>query len=85
MATVKIIMSHPHIEVEGGDIKYCVYYWLSEPINGVMDGDVGYVPDFGLTKDEILNELKTIAVAHANLQTSNAVSFSLDDVITWET
>jgi len=85
MATVKIVLSHPHIEVDGGDIEYCVYYWLTEPVNGVMDGDVGYIPDPGLTKDEILNELKTMAVAHANLQTSDTIGFSLDDVITWET
>jgi len=84
MATVKIIVSHPHIEVEDGVIEYCVSYRFTEPVNGVIDGEVGYEPSPGLTEAEILTELTTMVVDHANLQTSDAVGFTTDDVITWE-
>lgn len=84
MATVKIVLSHPHIEFEDGVIEYCVSYRFTESVGGVLDGEVGYSPDPGLTDEQILAELKTMAVAHANLQTSDAMAFSTDDVITWE-
>lgn len=84
MAAVKIILSHPHIEVEDGVIEYCVYYRFTEAVEGVIDGEVGYYASPALTEDEILAELKTMAVDHANLQTSNAAGFTVDDVITWE-
>lgn len=84
MAAVKIILSHPHIEVEDSVIEYCVNYRFSEAVEGVLDGEVGYEPSPGLTEDEILTELKTMVVDHANLQTSDALGFTVDDVITWE-
>lgn len=84
MAAVKIIVSHPHIEAEDGVIEYCVNYRFTEAVEGVLDGEVGYEPSPGLTEDEILTELKTMVVDHANLQTSNALGFTVDDVITWE-
>lgn len=84
MAAVKIILSHPHIEVEDSAIEYCVNYRFTEAVEGVLDGEVGYEPSTGLTEDEILTELKTMVVDHANLQTSNAAGFTVDDVITWE-
>ena len=84
MAAVKIILTHPHIEVEYGAIEFCVYYRFTEAVEGVIDGEVGYEPAPGLTEEEILTELKTMAVDHANLQTSNAAGFTVDDVITWE-
>lgn len=84
MATAKIILSHPHIEAEDGVIEYCVNYRFTEPVNGVIDGEVGYEPSIGLTDAEILTELKTMVVDHANLQTSDALGFTVDDVITWE-
>lgn len=85
MAAVKIVMKHPHIEAEDGVIEYCVSYRFTEPVNGVIDGEVGYEPSIGLTDAEILTELKAMVVDHANLQTSDAVGFTTDDVITWET
>jgi hypothetical protein len=33
---------------------------------------------------QIPGELNRLAVDHANLQTSNAAGFTIDDVITWE-
>lgn len=84
MAAVKIILSHPHIEVEDSAIEYCVNYRFTEAVEGVLDGEVGYEPSPGLTEDEILTELKTMVVDHANLQTSDALGFTVDDVITWE-
>lgn len=84
MAPVKIIVSHPHIEAEDGVIEYCVNYRFTEAVEGVLDGEVGYEPSPGLTEDEILTELKTMVVDHANLQTSDALGFTVDDVITWE-
>ena len=37
-----------------------------------------------MTDAEILDAIKSLAVAHANLQTADAVPFTLADVITWE-
>lgn len=84
MAAVKIIVSHPHIEAEDGVIEYCVNYRFTEAVNGVMDGEVGYEPSLGMTEADILAQLQNMVVDHANLQTSDAVGFTLDDVITWE-
>jgi len=84
MAAVKIILTHPHIEAKDGAIEYCVNYHFTEAVEGVIDGEVGYEPSPGTTEEEILTELKTMAVNHANLQTSNAAGFTVDDVITWE-
>lgn len=84
MATVKIILSHPHIEVEEGVIHYCVGYRLTQAVMGVLDGEVGYEPAPSETNADVLTNLKTMAVDHANLQTENAEGFTVDDVITWE-
>jgi len=84
MAAVKIILTHPHIEVEDGAIEFCVDYRFTEAVEGVIDGEVGYEPAAGATEAQILDQLKTLAVDHANLQTSNAAGFTVDDVITWE-
>lgn len=84
MASVKIILTHPHIETRSGFLQYCAAYRFTEAINGVMDGQVGYEPASGLTEAQILDQLKALAVDHANLQTSNATGFTSADVITWE-
>lgn len=80
----KIIILHPHIETEGAAIEYCVNYRFTEPVAGVLDGEVGYEPDPGLTEEQILDELKAQVVAHANLQTSNVAAFTTADLIMWE-
>lgn len=84
MSTVKIVLARPHIELEGAAIEYCVYYWLTAAVGGVIDGEVGYEPSPGATHDEIMLELSNMAAAHANLQTDNVEAFTADDVITWE-
>lgn len=80
----KIVLMHPHIDVEDGVLEYCAAYRFTEPVNGVEDGEIGYEPAPGATDAEILDEIKVLAVAHANLQTADAVPFTLADVITWE-
>lgn len=84
MSAVKIVLSHPHIEVEDGVIEYCVDYRLTQAVMGVIDGEVGYEPSPGETDVDVLLTLKTMAADHANLQTENAEGFTADDVITWE-
>jgi len=84
MSTIKIILSHPHIEFEDGVIEYCVGYRLTEPVRGVLDGEVGYEPAEGASKATILSDLCAMAADHANLQTENAEAFTAADVITWE-
>jgi hypothetical protein len=84
MSTIKIVLSHPHIELEDGAIEYCVNYRLTEAVRGVIDGEVGYEPAEGATQEEILSDLCQMAADHANLQTENAESFTTADVITWE-
>ena len=84
MSAVKIVLSHPHVEVEDGAIEYCVYYRFTEAVRGVVDGEVGYEPAEGATKEEILAQLSVMAADHANLQTENVEAFTSADVITWE-
>jgi hypothetical protein len=83
MSTIKIILSHPHIEFEDGVIEYCVGYRLTEPVRGVLDGEVGYEPAEGASEVTILSDLCAMAADHANLQTENAEAFTAADVITW--
>lgn len=82
--SAKIVLTHRHIHSEHGPLEYCVDYYLTEPVGGVIDGMVGIVPTPGMTQAQIVDELKQAAVDHANLQTMNAVHFTLSDIITWE-
>lgn len=84
MSAIKIVLSHPHVEVEDGAIEYCVYYRLTEAVRGVIDGEVGYEPAPGATQDQILAQLSSMAADHANIQTENVEAFTAADVITWE-
>lgn len=84
MPSIKIVLAHPHIELEDSAIEYCVSYRLTEAVGGVIDGEVGFAPDPGMTNTEIMDTLKQMAADHANLQTENALGWTVDDVITWE-
>ena len=79
-----IVLEKPHIEIDGSDVEYCCNYRFTEPVAGVLDGEVGYVPAPGLSNRDILDGLITLVVDHANLQTANAQPFTTADVITWE-
>lgn len=80
----RIILHHPHVDVHDGRLCYCSFYRLSERVAGVEDGEVELEPVAPMTDAEILDAIKSLAVAHANLQTADAVPFTLADVITWE-
>lgn len=82
--SARIILHHPHVDVHDGTLCYCAFYRLSEKVAGVEDGEVELVPVEPMTDAQILDEIKALAVAHANLQTADAVPFTLSDVITWE-
>ena len=84
MSAIKIVLSHPHIELEDGAIEYCVNYRLTEAVRGVIDGEVGCEPAPGATQEQILAQLSVMAADHANLQTENVEAFTSADVITWE-
>lgn len=80
-------MRHPHVDIHDGMLCYFAEYSLTEPVNRVIDGAVEVAVDPAdplLTDAEILAQIKTLAVAHANLQTSDSVPFTESDVITWE-
>jgi len=79
-----IVLEKPHIELDGSDVEYCCSYRFTEPVVGVQDGEVGYVPTPGLSNRDIIDGLITLVVDHANLQTANAQPFTAADVITWE-
>jgi hypothetical protein len=80
----KIVLTHRHLHTEHGPLEFCVDYYLTEPVNGVLDGMVGFAPDRSMTDDEIVSQLAQLACDHANLQTQNAIPFTLNDVITFE-
>lgn len=80
---IKIVLRHPHVDLHDGVLCYCSDYRLTEPVNGVEDGQVMFAPS-GETEEQILDAIKVRAVDHANLQTSDAIPFTLADVVTWE-
>jgi len=80
----RIILHHPHVDVHDGRLCYCSFYRFTERVAGVEDGEVELEPVAPMTDAEILDAIKVLAVEHANLQTADAVPFTLADVITWE-
>jgi hypothetical protein len=80
---VKIVLRHPHVDLHDGVLCYCSDYRFTEPVNGVEDGQVMFAAS-GETEEQILDAIKVAAVEHANLQTSDAIPFTLADVVTWE-
>lgn len=83
MPVPKLILTRPHIDIVGTDLERCVDYRLSDAVEGIVDGDVGYVPAENLTNADVLENLKTLAVDDINARQSTYV-FKLDDVVTWE-
>lgn len=84
--TVRIVLSHPHVDIHDGMLCYYCDYQLTEPVNRVVDGAVEFVVDPAdplQTEAAILAQIKTLAVDHANLQTSNEIPFTESDVIAW--
>lgn len=84
MPNPKIILSRPHIDIVSGTFEKCVDYRLSETVEGISTGDVGYFPDDYLTNADVLEALKFLAVADINSRQSTYV-FTDGDVITFET
>lgn len=81
---IHIVLARAHVDIHDGILCYCAFYRLTEPVMGVEDGEVEIVPGVPMTDAEILEAIKAAAVDHANLQTENAVPFTLDNIITWE-
>jgi hypothetical protein len=87
MPSPRIILRHPHVDIHDGMLCYFAEYRLTEPVNRVVDGAVDLVVDPAdplQTDDVIMAQIKTLVVAHANLQTSDSVPFTESDLITWE-
>ncbi|MFN7318137.1 MAG: hypothetical protein ACK5S6_01390 [bacterium] len=83
MPIPKIILTRPHIDIVGSDLERCVDYRLSESVEGISTGDVGYVPADNLTNADVLEHLKQLVVDDINsLQTT--YTFTLDEVVSWE-
>lgn len=83
MPNPKIILTHPHIDMVGSTLEKCVDYWLTEAVEGITTGDVGYVPSEWLTSADVLEHLKTLAVNDINSR-QTTYTFIYDDVVTWE-
>lgn len=83
MPVPRIILSHPHIDVVGSDIEKCCDYRLTEEVEGITTGEVGYVAADNLTSADVLEALKTLVVNDINSR-QTTYTFALDDVVTWE-
>jgi hypothetical protein len=78
-----IILTSPHIHIDGSDMKRCVDYRLTDEVEGITTGDVGYVPADYLTSADVLEVLKKMAVDDINGR-QTTYTFGLEQVITWE-
>lgn len=83
MPIPKLVLTRPHIDIVGSDLERCVDYWLSEAVEGITTGDIGYVPAENLTNADVLEHLKTLAVDDINSR-QTTYTFTLDEVVTWE-
>lgn len=85
MSNPKIILQNPHFHIIGrqNDLQRCVDYRLTETVEGIETGRVGYVPPDSFSNADILKALKSLAVADINSKQSTYV-FNDSDVITFE-
>ncbi len=83
MPIPKLILTNPHIDIVGSALERCVDYRLSEAVEGITTGDIGYVPANDLFNADVLEHLKTIVVNDINSR-QTTYTFTLDDVVTWE-
>ena len=83
MPIPKLILTRPHIDIVGTDLERCVDYRLSDSVEGITEGDIGYIPAENLTNADVLEHLKTIVVDDINSR-QTTYTFTLDDVVTWE-
>jgi len=83
MPIPKLILTRPHIDIVGTDLERCVEYRLSDSVEGITEGDIGYIPAENLTNADVLEHLKTLVVDDINSRQST-YTFTLDEVVTWE-
>jgi hypothetical protein len=79
----KLILYNKHVEPGGSLLHWCVDYRLTEEVEGITTGDVGYEPDPFLTNADILEALKSLVVTDINGRQST-YTFLVDDVVDWE-
>ena len=83
MPIPKLILTNQHIDIVAGELEHCVDYRLTDSVEGITGGDVGYVPADNLFNADVLEHLKTIVVNDINSR-QTTYTFTLDDVVTWE-
>lgn len=83
MPNPKIILTRPHIDIVNNQFEKCVDYRLSETVEGIDTGDVGYVFDETIGDFDAIELLKPLVVADINSRQSTYV-FNGDDIITFE-
>jgi hypothetical protein len=83
MPVPKLILSRPHIDIVAGELEHCVDYRLTESVEGVTGGDVGYVPADNLTNADVMEHIKQLVVDDINsLQTT--YTFTISEIVSWE-
>jgi hypothetical protein len=50
MPVPKLILTNPHIDIVGSTLERCVDYRLTEAVEGITTGDIGYT----FSIDEVL-------------------------------
>lgn len=78
-----IILNQPHTEIVAGKVEQCCWWTLTEAVEGVVDGEVGAQMDPNWVHEDVVEELKRLAVAAINNLQSTHV-FDEGDCITWE-
>lgn len=82
MVTVKILLESPHTDVVGDDVELCANYKLTTAVESVETGEVGFVPPEHYTREDVLEELKRMAVDEIN-SLQSTLTFDVGDVIAW--
>ena len=83
MPNPKIILTRPHVDDVAGEFEWCADYRLSEAVDGIETGDVGFVPPDHYQAEDVVETIKGLAVEDINSRQGTYV-FVLDDVISWE-
>lgn len=78
----KILFQTPHMQLSGSDVEYCVDYALTEEVEGILTGEVGYVAAYNELMPDAVEVLKQMAVDQLNgLQST--YTFDVGDVLTF--
>lgn len=83
MVKPKVLLQVPHTDVVDDVVEQCCNWKLTTAIGSVETGEVGFVADDSLTREDVVEKLKLMAVSDINALQGDYV-FDVSDCIAWE-